>query len=105
MASAKPTASMESWRAWKGLDRATAGLIERLLGPLASTLRAGAVITQELGLRNFVRDLQYAFVTSKGLFSPIDMAKGVIGLIAKDVDFRNWQAGGGANISMVSLDR
>lgn len=46
------------------------------------------------------------FVNSKGvLFSPVDTYKGLKGVIKKDADFQDWLKGGGANSTMVALDR
>lgn len=93
-------------RAMKGLDAESANLIVRLFSMPANTLRAGAVATPDFALRHSIRDYLYAAITTKeGFFSPIDMARGFIGLITKDEDFWNWMKGGGGNVSMVSLDR
>jgi Large polyvalent protein associated domain 38 len=93
-------------RAMKGLDASSVGLIEKMLSIPASTLRAGAVATPDFALRRSIRDYLYAAITTKeGFFSPLDMARGFIGLITKDEDFWNWMKGGGGNVSMVSLDR
>ncbi|MGC2521478.1 MAG: LPD38 domain-containing protein [Stellaceae bacterium] len=92
-------------RAWKGLDASSAGLMEKILRPFASTLRAGAVLTPDFALRHTIRDFLYAAVTSPGLYTPADMARGFMGLINKDEDYWRWLQGGGANISMVSVDR
>ena len=92
-------------RAWKGLDAQSAGLMEKILRPFASTLRAGAVLTPDFALRHTVRDFLYAVTTSPGLFTPADMARGFMGLINKDEDYWRWLQGGGANISMVTVDR
>ena len=89
-------------RAWKGLDAQSAGLMEKVLRPFASTLRAGAVLTPDFALRHTIRDFLYAVATSPGLYTPADMARGFMGLINKDEDYWRWLQGGGANISMVS---
>jgi len=92
-------------RAWKGLDAQTAGAFEQLMRPFARTLRAGAVLTPDFAMRHTIRDYLYAAVTSPGLFSPADMARGFMGLISKDEPYWRWVQGGGANISMVTVDR
>ena len=92
--------------AWKGLDGHRLELSRRLLRPFASTLRAGAVLTPDFALRHSIRDFLYAAVTSgHGIFSPVDMARGFIGPDHKNEEYWRWVQGGGANISMVSVDR
>ena len=91
--------------AWKGLDSQSAAVAEKIMRPFASMLRAGAVLTPDFALRHTIRDFLYAAVTSRGFFSPADMARGFLGLINKDEDYWRWLQGGGANISMVSIDR
>lgn len=93
-------------QAMKGLDAATVGTIERLLKPFTTSLRAGAVLNPEFQIRHTLRDFVYAFVTTaKGVFTPLDHAKGFAGLIIKDADYWNWMKGGGGQVSMVALDR
>jgi hypothetical protein len=93
-------------RAMKGLDAQSADMLVRILAKPANVLRAGSVLTPEFWGRHILRDFQYAFATFKGgVFNPIDMAKGIAGLITKDEDYWNWLKGGGGNISMVGIDR
>jgi hypothetical protein len=92
--------------AMKGLDRSTMGLIERLLAPLSSTMRAGAVLDPEFAVRHTIRDFLYSFIkTNDGVYTPVDAMKGLVGLITKDADYWKWQKGGGANATIVGLDR
>jgi hypothetical protein len=91
--------------AMKALDRQSVGAIESLLAKPASWLRAGAVLTPDFQLRHTFRDYMYAAMTGKGVFSPVDMARGFIGLLSKDEDFQNWLKSGGSNISRVAMDR
>ena len=93
-------------QAMKGLDRQTMGFFERILAKPASLLRAGAVMTPEFWGRHILRDYLYAGVTSKvGSFTPMDMARGALGLLTKDEDYWNWLKGGGGNISVGGIDR
>lgn len=93
-------------RAMKAMSSDTAGLIERAMAPFANTLRAGAVLDPSFAARHLMRDAIYAFVTTKeGVFTPMDMAKGLIGNIVKDADYWNWMKSGGGQVSIVSLDR
>ena len=92
--------------AMKGLDAASIGLVERLMEPMASTLRAGAILNPEFAARHTFRDFLYAFVkTPDGLYSPADAARGLVGLITKDKDYWEWMKGGGSGSTLVSLDR
>lgn len=92
--------------AMKGLDQQSMGMIEKALAPMSRSLRAGAVLQPDFIARHTLRDFLYAFVTTgEGIFTPMDMVRGIVGLARKDEDFENWRKAGGANISMVSLDR
>lgn len=93
-------------RAFRGLDQDSANLLTRVLAAPAKALRAGATLSPDFMVRNIVRDFMTAFVNSgRGLFSPVDTAKGLISAIRKDADFQDWMKGGGANATMVALDR
>lgn len=93
-------------RAMKGLDAQSTSMLERMLTAPASTLRAGAVMTPDFWGRHILRDFLYAATTFKGgVFNPIDMAKGMTGLVMKDKDYWDWLKGGGGNISSVGIDR
>lgn len=92
--------------AFRGIDRQSAGLITRVAAVPAKTLRAGAVLSPDFIARNIIRDFMTAFVnTSRGVFTPIDTARGLMSAIRKDADFQNWLKSGGANSTMVALDR
>lgn len=91
--------------AFRGLDQQSADMLVKVLAVPAKTLRAGATLSPDFMVRNVVRDFMTAFVNSKGVFSPIDSGKGLVGAIRKDADFLNWMKGGGANATMVALDR
>lgn len=92
--------------AFRGLDQQSADILVKVLAVPAKTLRAGATLSPDFIVRNITRDFMTAFVNSKGaLFSPIDTTKGLVGVIRKDADFQDWMKGGGANATMVALDR
>ena len=91
--------------AFRGLDQQSAGMLTKIIATPARLLRAGAVLSPDFIVRNVVRDFMTAFVNSKGIFSPIDTAKGLKSAITKDADFQNWLKGGGSNSALVSLDR
>jgi hypothetical protein len=93
-------------RAFRGLDQDSANLLTRVLAAPAKALRTGATLSPDFMVRNIVRDFMTAFVNSgRGLFTPIDTAKGLVSAIRKDADFQDWMKGGGANATMVALDR
>jgi hypothetical protein len=92
--------------AFRGIDRQSAGMLTRIFAIPARTLRAGAVLTPDFMMRNLIRDFLTAFVnTSRGIFTPINTLKGLIGIVRKDADFQNWLKSGGANATMVAMDR
>jgi hypothetical protein len=92
--------------AFRGLDQTSADMLVKVLAAPAKLLRAGATLSPDFIVRNIVRDFMTAFVNSgSALFSPIDTAKGLVGVIRKDADFLDWMKGGGANATMVALDR
>lgn len=92
-------------QAFKGMDQQSVGWLTKALALPARGLRAGATLSPDFMARNLIRDFQTAFVNSKGLFSPIDTAKGVASVITKDANFQNWLKSGGANSTMVAMDR
>ncbi len=90
----------------KGLDEESVPTWLRLMGMPARLLRAGATLSPDFMLRNPIRDFFSAVInTTKGVFSPIDTAKGLMSAIHKDADYQEWLKGGGANSALVSLDR
>lgn len=93
-------------RAFRAIDRQSAGLLTRILAVPARTMRAGAVLVPEFIARNLIRDFLTAFINTKGgVFSPIDTLKGLKSVIRKDADFEAWVKSGGANSALVALDR
>lgn len=91
--------------AFKGLDQPGMSLVTRLFAVPAQLLRAGVTGVPEFAARHIFRDYIYAGITSEKLFTPVDMAKGLWGLISKDEDYQAWLKSGGSNNSSVSLDR
>jgi hypothetical protein len=104
--------------AFSALDKPTMGVLsEMFLNPLASTLRAGAVLSPEFLVRHNLRDFAYAHATYKGqgTFSPVDMARGFTAMIMGTFKGRNggelgsryvdWMRDGGGHVSMVAIDR
>lgn len=60
----------EVYKAILGLDEEAAGVVIDLLSKPASLLRAGATLTPEFSLRNPIRDIVQAYVTSGSGFNP-----------------------------------
>lgn len=104
---------VETWQvsrdlaeAFKGLDVESVNMVMRFVAGPARALRAGATLTPDFMARNLIRDFATAFVQiGKGVFTPIDTAKGLIGRMREDADYQNWIANGGASASWASLDR
>jgi hypothetical protein len=92
-------------RALNGLDTAGIGLLERLVALPAKTLRAGAVLDFEFPAKNFTRDVLTNMIQSKSAFTPWNSIRGLMHLVKKDKLFRDWLYSGGAQASIVSLDR
>lgn len=98
--------SAELAAAIKGLDEESANTMLRVLGVPARMLRAGATLTPDFMVRNIVRDFFSAVVnTTKGVFSPIDTARGLASAISKDAAYQDWLKAGGGNSTLVALDR
>lgn len=91
--------------AMKGLDVPNMGILERMLRPFAQVLRAGAVLNPDFMLRHTIRDYLYATVTHPEGFTPQMMLKGFMSEIGHDADYQDWLSSGGANVSMISMDR
>lgn len=92
--------------AFKSADQETTNLLMKILRVPASTLRAGAVLSPEFIARNALRDQLSALVLSRNDFMPVmDFVRGMVSLGTKDEHFVNWLKGGGANSTLVSMDR
>lgn len=90
--------------AFQDLDKISTNVVtEMLLHTPANLLRAGVIVTPEYISRNIIRDAVSAFVYSGS--NPIKTIKGGISIIKKDTAYQNWLKGGGANATMVAIDR
>lgn len=89
--------------AFNGLDPVSTGLIARMVYAPASLLRAGVTITPDFITRNIMRDAVSAFIYAGS--NPIKTALGLKSIVTKDTAFHNWMKGGGANATMVAIDR
>lgn len=98
--------SPELAEAFKATDQRSANMLMHFLSAPARLLRAGSTLSPDFMPRNFVRDQFSAFVNSKVGFVPIyDTLVGAASLVKKDADFQNWLKSGGANATLVALDR
>src|SRR5262245_34247240 len=92
--------------AFNGMDRQNVGMLVKIFSVPARALRAGAVLTPDFMARNLIRDFLTAFInTGKTIFTPIDTLRGLVGVLRKDASWENWVKSGGANSTMVGLDR
>ena len=98
--------SPELAEAFKATDQRSANMLMQFLSAPAKLLRAGSTLSPDFMPRNFVRDQFSAFVNSKVGFVPIyDTLVGAAHLIKKDDVFQDWLKSGGANATLVALDR
>ncbi len=92
--------------AMKGLSEEQATLLSKVLGFPTRVLRAGATLTPEFALRNPIRDQWSAMINSKYGFRPgYDTIRGAFSALKADEAYFKWQASGGAQSFLVSMDR
>tara|TARA_Y100001968_G_scaffold104705_1_gene94659 strand:+ start:1935 stop:5510 length:3576 start_codon:yes stop_codon:yes gene_type:complete len=93
--------------ALKGMDNDSINLLTKIFSIPAKTLRAGAILDPEFFVRNAMRDNVTAAVYSGNGFKPFltDFASGFVSLKKKDKHYRDWLYGGGAQATLVSMDR
>lgn len=96
----------EVYKALLNLDKETSNILIKILQKPASLLRAGATLTPEFSLRNPLRDVLQAFVTSESGFNPlIDFPVGLIQAISKGDLYKQWADELGAYGNIISNDR
>lgn len=96
----------EVGRAFQGLDHESAGLLTKILAIPAKTLRAGSTLAPDFLLRNMNRDQLMAAINSDNGYIPVlDFMRGVFSVARKDEDFQSWLKSGGANATLMSMDR
>tara|TARA_R110000787_G_scaffold203497_1_gene313985 strand:+ start:2329 stop:5988 length:3660 start_codon:yes stop_codon:yes gene_type:complete len=92
--------------AMNGMDVGSANMLVKFLTVPAKTLRAGAILNPEFFAKNMFRDTVSATIFSTRGFRPfVDTVLGGMSLISKDTAFRDWMMSGGANATLVSIDR
>ncbi len=89
--------------AFNGTDRQTANMLTNILSTPASLLRTGVTTDLAFAGKNLIRDAVSSFLYTGS--HPIKTIKGAISLFGKDEAFQNWLKGGGANATMVAMDR
>ena len=89
--------------AFNASDRTSANFLMNMLNTPAVLLRAGTVLNPDFFMRNFMRDAVSSFVYAGS--NPIKTLKGAKSLIMKDEVYQKWLAGGGANATLVAIDR
>lgn len=90
----------------QGLHEEGMGMLAKILSYPASILRAGATLTPEFAARNPIRDQWNAMINAKFGFIPgWDFQRGLFSLLKADESYARWQASGGAQSFMVSLDK
>lgn len=94
------------YEAAMNLDRESLGILTKIFQAPASLLRAGATLTPEFSLRNWIRDVPMAYVTSNSGFNPItDFTVGLIQSISKGKLYRQWLNDLGGYGNIISMDR
>ncbi len=89
-----------------GMGQQEVDLVTRVLSVPARTLRAGATLSPEFLIKNPARDQLSAMVFSKNGYLPvIDYFYGLGHMVTNSQKYQNWLKSGGANSSLVSLDR
>ncbi|KAF6564537.1 hypothetical protein G9G63_10375 [Paenibacillus sp. EKM202P] len=96
----------EVYRALMNLDKESSSMIISIFSKPASLLRSGATLTPEFSLRNPMRDVLQAYVTSESGFNPItDFTVGLIQSISKGKLYQKWIDELGAYGNVISMDR
>ncbi|KAA8747096.1 LPD38 domain-containing protein [Paenibacillus sp. UASWS1643] len=96
----------EVYRAMLNLDKESSNMLMNILSKPASLLRAGATLTPEFSLRNPMRDVLQAYVTSNSGFNPItDFTAGLIQSIKKGPLYKEWINELGSYGNVLSMDR
>ncbi|KKL54800.1 hypothetical protein LCGC14_2261790, partial [marine sediment metagenome] len=95
------------YRALKGLDQESSGLVIRLLSMPARALRLGATaLGPEFIIRNPIRDAGTAFMQSRHGFIPgVDTFRGLFHALNRGELYWEWKRSGGEHAALISLDR
>lgn len=89
-----------------GMGSQEVDLVTRVLSTPARMLRAGATLSPEFLVKNPARDQLAAMIFSKNGYLPVlDYVRGLGHMLGNSPKYQNWLKSGGANSSLVSLDR
>lgn len=90
--------------AFEDLDRVSASFLAKVfLHAPAGWLRAGVTLTPDFTGRNVMRDAVASFLYAGS--NPYKTIRGAVSILREDTAFHNWLKGGGANATMVAIDR
>lgn len=91
---------------FKAADKESANWLFRIITAPTKMFRAGVTLSPDFFPRNIIRDQFDALINSRSGFVPLlDTVRGAASMIKHDDAFQNWLKSGGANATMVSLDR
>jgi len=88
---------------FNGMDSKSASMLAKLMFTPASLLRAGTVLSPDFLPRNLMRDALSSVIYAGS--HPIKTIKGGISYVKEDEAYQRWLRGGGANATMVSMDK
>lgn len=91
---------------FKAADRESANWLFRIISAPSKFFRAGVTLSPDFFPRNLIRDQFDALINSRSGFIPLlDTVRGAASMLKQDDAFQNWLKSGGANATMVTLDR
>jgi len=104
---------VESWRVSPELadavnytNRDSANLIFKVLGGPARLSRAGAVFSPDFIAKSPIRDFFSMVINSKDMIvHPFEAVRSIMHIAKQDQVYQDWMRAGGANSSVVALDR
>jgi hypothetical protein len=89
--------------AFNATDKTSSGFLMNMLNTPAVLLRAGTVLSPDFFMRNIIRDAVSSFIYAGS--NPIKTVRGAVSVARQDTAFQNWLKGGGANATLVAIDR
>jgi hypothetical protein len=96
----------EVYKAMLDMNKESSPLWIKVMSKPASILRAGATLTLEFAVRNPIRDVLNAFITSKSGFNPItDFAAGLGSYIKDGKLYNDFLTNNGGYGNVISMDR
>ena len=90
----------------QGHTQDSVNLATKILRAPARVLRAGAILDAAFFVKNAMRDNVTAAIYSTSGYRPlVDYVSGFVSMIRKDKHWQNWVSNGGAQATLMSLDR